>query len=311
MKRGHRSNPDDSVFGQAFGQPFDSTDDGLIERPVDRMVHEVLDAEARGDQAAARAWFRAAVAVDPAAAQRLRELRRVLTQARKAPPAPDLSAAILASVDAQQPFVTGRRRRQISATRIAVAASFVVTGALIGLVHWSGGSASGSGNAAPAPMATGSGSAGESAMRVAQATEPPGAASSTVRPAPRLSANGTVQPLAAAPARPPLTLGDISRYDARAGFHPPEPWTTDDFFSPRRVAAADGGAEFDMGVHQRPLLSREPAGLTLTPTAPAATMMPAWPFSEGLPGLVTPDALLLRRLLELEPRLEPRVQPQR
>ena len=102
---------------------------------------------------------------------------------------------------------------------------------------------------------------------------------------------------------PRLTLGDTSRYAPDAGWIPPTTIVAENLFL---AAARDDGplAEFSPRAlgERRHIELLGPVGLTLMPSDPAATVVPASPL-DGLLGLPRPGSLLYR--VPLEWRLQP------
>ncbi len=100
-------------------------DDGQARRLRERLVNECLDSIVEGDVGMARAMIRASAEVAPGADRDVAELRRLLRPLGKAPCAPDLTSRILAETQHRRPFLSCSTRHQISAWRVALAASLL------------------------------------------------------------------------------------------------------------------------------------------------------------------------------------------
>src|SRR5882724_11291604 len=102
---------------------------------ADAVINECLDLESEGRDSDARTLAAMAVAHDPEFDQKLLKMRAAVGQLRGLPPAPNVVPQVLAEVDYLRPFLSPRRRRQLSATRVAVAAGIVMTLSLMALLQ--------------------------------------------------------------------------------------------------------------------------------------------------------------------------------
>lgn len=84
-----------------------------------------LDAVLDGDQDRRSPEFRAAFVRDRGFRNRVHAMDAIIGQLKRGPKPPDLASSILDAVDARKPFLTPRRRRAVSASRVAVAASLL------------------------------------------------------------------------------------------------------------------------------------------------------------------------------------------
>ncbi len=116
---------------------------------VDSAINECLDLEAGGRPDELRALIRRATTLDPAFEAKLLKARAVLGQLGTTPNGPDLTPEILTEVDYLRPFLSPRRRRQVSATRVAIAAAAVITLSFVMVMEHLYPQ---SGNAGPAPL---------------------------------------------------------------------------------------------------------------------------------------------------------------
>lgn len=113
-----------------------------IEDSVDALVNEVIDAEGEGRSAEALAAIRRGRR-HPGFGVRLAAMRATMrTVAPSEAPLCDREDEraqrhdVLAEVNMYRPFLSRRLRRQVSASRLAVAAAFVVTSSLVMLAQW-------------------------------------------------------------------------------------------------------------------------------------------------------------------------------
>jgi hypothetical protein len=178
---------------------------------ADAAINECLDLEASGRPDELRDLLARARAEDPSFDAKLLQTRAVIGQLRRSPLAPDVSREILTEVDYLRPFLSPRRRRQVSATRVAVAAAAVITLSFMGIMqrmypH----------NPPPAPvdsavMASGA-DTGETVHSIASAVN------DLRTPASKPAAVGKPHrwegPLWSGPAPTALSMGDTSRYEA-------------------------------------------------------------------------------------------------
>ncbi len=108
-----------------------------MEDSVDRLVNEVMDAEAEGRPAAALELVRTATRSHPGFGARLAATRAAVRSMRHSIPAsPDHRSHVHMGVDVLRPYVSPRHRRQISMSRAVIAAGVVFTGSLVAVVHW-------------------------------------------------------------------------------------------------------------------------------------------------------------------------------
>jgi hypothetical protein len=93
----------------------------------DLAINECMDLESAGRPDELRELIRKSVAQDPEFENKLLKARAVVGQLRGMPQTPNMAPEILAEVDYLRPFLSPRKRRQVSATRVAVAAAAVIT----------------------------------------------------------------------------------------------------------------------------------------------------------------------------------------
>jgi hypothetical protein len=94
---------------------------------ADLAINECMDLEVGGRPDELRELIRKSVAQDPDFENKLLKARAVVGQLRGMPQTPNMAPEILAEVDYLRPFLSPRKRRQVSATRVAVAAAAVIT----------------------------------------------------------------------------------------------------------------------------------------------------------------------------------------
>jgi len=102
---------------------------------VDAAINECLDLEAAGRPDELRDLLAKARAEDSAFDAKLLQTRAAVGPLRRPPLAPDVSREVLTEVDYLRPFLSPRRRRQVSSTRVAVAAAAVITLSFMGLMQ--------------------------------------------------------------------------------------------------------------------------------------------------------------------------------
>lgn len=107
-----------------------------VEDSVDRLVNEVIDAEAEGNLAAALEIMRVG-RTHPGFGARLAATRAaVRTIKHSAPASPDHRPHVHVEVDIIRPYISPRHRRHATATRIVLAAGVVCAGALLAVLQW-------------------------------------------------------------------------------------------------------------------------------------------------------------------------------
>lgn len=116
------------------GQPS-NTPQQPSAREVDRLINRVLDLESEGALHDSRKLARQAGKSIPGFERRLDQTRDAVGELQVLPGAPDLSDAILDRVGQQAPFVTPRRRRRISAFRLAATAGALAAFAMYAIVQ--------------------------------------------------------------------------------------------------------------------------------------------------------------------------------
>ncbi|HYE60449.1 MAG TPA: hypothetical protein VD997_00510 [Phycisphaerales bacterium] len=98
---------------------------------LESLVNEVIDAEAEGDDARALELIRKGAAQHPGFGARLAATRAAVKSLRQPVFVPDQRVEVLTEVDYLRPFLSPRVRKQISATRVAIAAGIVMTASLL------------------------------------------------------------------------------------------------------------------------------------------------------------------------------------
>lgn len=104
----------------------------ISRQEADRLINEVLDAEAAGLPADSR---RLVERGGPGFAARLGATRDAVSRLTLLPPSPDLRGRVLAEVHARRPFLTFRQRRHITAGRLAACIGALTTLTVITLVQ--------------------------------------------------------------------------------------------------------------------------------------------------------------------------------
>jgi hypothetical protein len=94
---------------------------------VDEIINECLDLENGGRPDDLRDLIRRSSAVDPEFETKLQKARGMMGRLHKLPATPDMTSDVLVEVDYLRPFLSPRKLRQVSATRVAVAAAAVIT----------------------------------------------------------------------------------------------------------------------------------------------------------------------------------------
>jgi hypothetical protein len=98
---------------------------------LEELVNEVIDAESQGQDARALELIRKGVAEHPGFGARLAATRAAVRSLRQPVFVPDQRGAVLTETDFVRPFLSPRVRRQLSASRIAIAAGVVLTASLL------------------------------------------------------------------------------------------------------------------------------------------------------------------------------------
>jgi hypothetical protein len=98
---------------------------------LETLVNEVIDAECQGEDARALELMRRGVAEHPGFGARLAATRAAIRSLRSPVFVPDQRAEVLAEADFVRPFLSPRIRKQISASRVALAAGVVLTASLL------------------------------------------------------------------------------------------------------------------------------------------------------------------------------------
>ena len=115
------------------------TDPAFSLQPDDRLeslVNEVIDLESQGDHAGALDLIRKGTADCPGFGARLAATRAAVKRLRQPVFVPDHQAQVLNEVDDVRPFISPSARRQVSAYRVAIAASLVLTLSVLALLEW-------------------------------------------------------------------------------------------------------------------------------------------------------------------------------
>ncbi len=113
-------------------EPTNKLPDGF---DIEAAINECLDLEAAGRPDELRVLMLKARAIDPEFDAKLLKTRAAVGQLRGMPEAPNVAPQVLTEVNYLRPFLSPRRRRQVSATRVAVAAAAVLTLTFMGVMH--------------------------------------------------------------------------------------------------------------------------------------------------------------------------------
>jgi hypothetical protein len=102
---------------------------------MDEIINECLDLEAEGRDLEALALIRRGVAEHPGFGSRLAATRGAVAKLRQPVFVPESREKVLDEVDYLRPFLSPKRRRQLSASRVAVAAGVVMTLSVMGILQ--------------------------------------------------------------------------------------------------------------------------------------------------------------------------------
>jgi len=103
---------------------------------VEALVNEVIDAEAAGENALALTLIRKGVAEYPGFGARLASTRAAVKSLRQPVFVPDQRTEVLVEVDYLRPFLSPRVRKQLSASRVAIAAGLVLTASVLTILQY-------------------------------------------------------------------------------------------------------------------------------------------------------------------------------
>jgi hypothetical protein len=208
---------------------------------TDAAINECLDLEAAGRPDELREAVLKGIAKDAEFEDKLQKARAVLGSLHEFPDAPNQAQAILTEVDYLRPFMAPRRRRPMSATRVAIAAAAVITLSFTAILQrmypQAGPHAPSTGPSDGTVGASGS-ATGESLRSIASAIED--LREGAPRPAPVGRPHRWTGPLWTESG---LGLGDTSRYDSGTN------WSTALSLGPARpVGLISGPQEMAYGL---------------------------------------------------------------
>jgi hypothetical protein len=106
------------------------------DQAVEALVNEVIDAESEGNDALALTLMRKGVAEYPGFGAKLAATRAAIKSLGQPVPGRDQRTEVLVEVDYVRPFLSPRVRKQISASRVAVAAGVVLTASLLTILQY-------------------------------------------------------------------------------------------------------------------------------------------------------------------------------
>jgi hypothetical protein len=112
---------------EAFSLPPDDA--------IDALVNEVLDAESEGRNAQSLMLIRKGVTEYPGFGARLAATRAAIKGLRSPVFVPDQRTEVLVEVNTLRPFLSRHERRQISASRLAIAAAVVLAASLMAILQ--------------------------------------------------------------------------------------------------------------------------------------------------------------------------------